>query len=174
MKYISINKKDLSKCKFSHIINEYGFCKPDGGLWASEFIDDSSDWINWLIYENDVFESNSHLKEMANPCSIIFTLKDNAKIYIIDSYNDFLNIVEKYKIVYENIRINHEFVNFEEMSKDYDGIKLTKAGCNNTSSIFLNPNLNGWDCESILLFNLECIDTWRNYECKFIKKERED
>ncbi len=162
MEYISVNKKDLSKDKFSPIINEYGFCKPDGGLWASEFIDDSSDWINY-VYTWKIIDEEYHQ-------SIIFTLKNNTKIYIIDSYEDLLNIIDKYPIKYENIRINHTFINFEVMSKDYDGIKMTKKGHIETSSIFLNPNLYGWDCECILLFNLDCIDDWRRYEYQYPNK----
>lgn len=173
MEYISINKKDLSKDNFLPIVNEGGFCKPDGGLWASEFNNNLSDWIDWLNSWVDADVEDSDIRKLANVKvgdSIIFTLKNNAKIYVIDSYNDLLNIIEKYKIEYENIRINHVFINFEAMSKEYDGIKLTKTGCDITSNIFLNPNLNGWDCESILLFNLECIDTYKYHKYNIANK----
>jgi len=136
--------------KFKPIRNKYFFPKPHGGLWACP-VDSNHSWKQWCEGNNFNIE---HLKDYFN-----FTLKDNARILVIDSPDDMKEkfIFQKPKKEYDPVELMSKWnIDFLAMSKIYDVIYLTEKG-EVTTRFHSNYNLYGWDCESILILNKNII-----------------
>lgn len=135
--YIGKEIPDFNKVKT--IKNE--FIKPIGGLWTSTYKDNSSSWVDWLISEN--FRS-----PFEDRWAILKPKKD-AKILIIDSFDDLWSLYVKFS--FENLEKFKGFLDYEAISKSYDAINLTKKGEIETR---FSPEISlyGWDCESTLWF----------------------
>lgn len=122
--------------KFKEIKNSW--TKPNGGLWTSP-VDSLYGWYDWCKSENfrDCNIENS------------FRLKLNigAKICKIDTLEDLLNLP-----IYKTYP---RYLDFEKISLIYDCIWLTVNGQYDTR--YSEPNLYGWDCESVLLLNDKCF-----------------
>ena len=106
-----------------------------------------SDWDRFCKEEN--FDKEDWSK------GIIFKLKDNARIYTIDSYEDLTVLVNKYPN--EKSIIRTDALDFNKIAEDYDAIHLTEEG--QWATRFSRPNtLYGWDCETLLVLNFNAID----------------
>jgi hypothetical protein len=120
-------------------IKNRNFVKPTGGLWASP-VDSEFGWKEWN--EQNQFRDCSQ--------SFSLRLKENARLYVIDTLQD---LESAPLLQYEYMTL----IDFEALAKDYDGIWLTFEGMAETR--FSTPlDLYGWDCESVLLFNDECFE----------------
>lgn len=118
--------------------------KPGTGLWASPK-ESNYGWKDWCKQEN--------FRSCKDKNSFTFELDKNAKILIIDNYEDLIKNL--------NFLKHKEFkglisIDFEEASKRYDAILLTEKGERNTR-ITHPKNLYGWDCESILILKSDNI-----------------
>ena len=169
MKLIHFSDKPetISSRLFTHVSNcKVPFNKPQsGGLWASPYTSNNktnpyhpylSDWERFCAIELSCPE---HCKYYC-----IFEL-DSDRIAIINSFKDYL------KLIYEYPHTLNDYVglDFEKISQSYDAIYLTKSGqleCHKLDTTILNINglkyedpyaLFGWDCESLLIFNLDHI-----------------
>lgn len=148
MKFVHYGKYDkISKEKFNPVENR-DWIKPIGCLWASP-IDCDYGWVNF--YDDELRDDDSNNERMNY--RIEFTLKEETKIYIIDSFKDYIRLYENYG---KNINACLNTLDFESISKEYDGILLTDNGQYETR--FSNPSLYGWDVATLLLFNIDCID----------------
>ncbi len=123
--------------------------KPKGGLWVSP-VDSEWGWKDFCEVEEfriDKLSSSFKLK-----------LKDDAKIFKIDSLNDsfdsLLELAKSYS--WKNI-IGCDELDFEKLSKDYDVIYLTYEGVGETR-LSEPMNLNAWDCECMLIMNPNCFE----------------
>jgi len=76
---------------------------------------------------------------------------DDSKILTIDSIDDLLKLP-----CIENIV---KVPDYETLSIEYDAIHLTVNGQQTTrfSDFEIGVGLYGWDCESVLVMNTECI-----------------
>lgn len=148
-KYIHYGSNKFDVDKFSDIKNSTCFCKPKGGLWASP-IDTDRGWKDWCESEN--------FRECNNDNSFLFTLKDNANVFVINS-------VEDCRLLPQLPNFNGSFVtdfrktypsllpDFEKMVEDeYDAIEY-----NMSKDFGLYWILYGWDCDSILVLNKDAI-----------------
>lgn len=141
--------------QFLNDIESYGFRnKPEGGLWGCR--DDS--WKNWC-------EDNDY------PCSINYfewSLKPGAKVYTIDSEDDFIYLLKNYSAEEKDYNGNPTYIiDFLKLANDYDAVELTPAG-NNKLHFSITSNdpelqdprykralsitLNAWDIPSICVF----------------------
>lgn len=153
-KYLTLGIKDINRESWDEIKNE-AFVKPFGGLWASPYI------------ENGKFKSKWHefasygLPNTIYNYGVLFNLKKNAKVYIIDTYEDFSNLLKDNKQSTELDELfnspRFSFLDFEKLAKTYDAIFLTSKGERETR-YFRRANLYGWDVESLLVLNFDCID----------------
>jgi hypothetical protein len=127
--------------------------KPYGGLWSSP-IDSKWGWKNWC--ESEDFRVDTLWRYT------IFKLKPDTKILIIDSLLDFIHVWEKYSIPRRNDLITTWVLSFEKIQEDgYKGVYLTESGnseCHRTYFGTCDGDLNAWDCESMILFDLDCIE----------------
>ena len=140
---IHFGSSRYNKSKVHPIKNE-NWCKPKGGLWTSP-INSNYGWKEWCEAENfrDCFFENSFKLK----------LKDDAKIFIIDSLSD----LQKAPLVDFKIGEHYQkqYLNFELIANSYDAIWLTEKGQHQTHLSY-PLSLYGWDCESVLILNPNC------------------
>lgn len=132
--------------KFKEVTNEQDYLnKPEGGLWSSPA---NSEW-GW----KDWCDSEMWRKGFGLSCGFKFKLKKSARIFAIDSLSDYRACVEKYG---KGIRwSDRKVIDWEKISKEYDGLFLTLKGFDETR-IGLD-GFHTWDCESMVIFNLDCV-----------------
>jgi hypothetical protein len=133
-----------SKFEFSKIapIENKAWVKPSGGLWTSP-INSEWGWKEWCAAENfsDCRQENSFTVRLVR----------QARVFMIDSYKDLMSC----PLVPSSYSSNKS-LNFQSIAMDYDAIWLTEKGQNETR--FSVPvNLYGWDCETVLILNGQCI-----------------
>lgn len=131
--------------------------KPDGGLWLSPRLGERSTWIDFM--ERDSWSPYDSPQLVTQTVK----LKSDARILQIDSYDDYAQILSAYLHMPEgaltNLGMFSQLFDFERLAQDWDGIYLTEEGQYATrfSPTVNGPSLYGWDLESLLLFNSECI-----------------
>ena len=161
--YVTIGTKTISSNVFRNILrplNNYSF-KPTGGLWASTFNKYMiSDWYEYMMYEGSYLQAIKNIKEAA-----IFSLKDNAKILTIDSCEQINELSKKYPSyhhilgLYEQVNENNKIFDYEELSKEYDGIYVNHYKINFSGKI---QTFKDWSVNTLLLFNINCIDNYQS------------
>lgn len=141
--------------------------KPNGCLWGSTYTPNKiylSDWIRWVVDED--FHVDKY-KE-----AISFTLKKNARICTIDTLEDYKNLMKKYSLIdnnYYQIGIKEKIIDWNKLSIDFDTFHLTESafwtmrmGMFDDGFVddegFQLKDFYSYDCESWILFNLECIN----------------
>jgi hypothetical protein len=159
--FITLGIKELSKDKFNQITNSYGFIKPNGGLWASPYTPRNkyiSAWHGWCASEMSSWITND---------SVIFKLKDDAKIYRINKQKDLKDLITMFgqqPSLFSDSEFQFQILpDYERIAKHIDVIYLTETGEWKTRMPIKDHayNLYGWDCKSILVLNFECIKKWR-------------
>lgn len=140
---IHYGSKEFSIQKFQKIENN--FIKPRGGLWTSP-VGSEYGWKEWCEAEKfrKCTEENS------------FKLKFNkgTKICIIETFDDLERKMIWRKFELPHLPILNYYPDYEKMAEIYDAIWLTTEGQLNTR--FTQPNLYGWDCETVLILNAYC------------------
>lgn len=158
IKFIVYGITGLNKRRFKKIRNRKFFNKPRGGLWASPMGSILS-WKDWCLSEN------FRVSELKTFC--MFKLKPGSRIYVINTFNDLLEIPFYYDM---DILEGHakRFIDFERMKKEgYQGIFLTANGERSTMyspplvsdgrDKIVDVDLFGWDVESLLIFDYNCL-----------------
>lgn len=147
---ISFGKTEVTLEEFVEPQNDW--IKPIGGLWGSTYHPEciwASDWERWCQEENYEYDQER---------AVLFTLKDEAKVYEIDSVQDLNNLAKAY-----NVHSNGSLpcLDFEAMvAAGIEAIHLTEKGQAETR--FSRPySLYGWDVESWLILNIHAIDRQR-------------
>lgn len=161
--YIFIGSPLITKELFRRVLrplNNYR-CKPNGGLWASEYTSPYhiSDWYSYLIDKKEI----AFYKNLSS--ASMFTLKDSARILVINDYKTVLNLIAKFPSLHQQLSYyespeipeGQKVFNFEELAKYYDGVYVdyNHFKFSNSTDIF-----NSWSVNSLLLFNLDCIESF--------------
>lgn len=147
-KWYIMGIEDISIEKWNNVKNSW-HNKPMGGLWGSEYTPNSefiSPWYEWC---------DNEMPDWTKEYGVVFELKDSARIYTINTHEDLVNLYNKYNNT-NNINKITKLIDFEKVSKDYDCIFLTDEG--QWVTRFTELSLYGWDIESILVLNFDCID----------------
>ncbi len=141
-KYIHYGHRFFDKELFIEIKNESCFVKPIGGLWASR-VNTRLGWKDWCERE--------HFRACRKENSFQFKLKDNTKILQIKNVKDLERLP---KIDVSWIIPSHSliYLDFEKIAKEYDAIEVLIS-----SDEQLYWDLYGWDCDSLLVMNPNCI-----------------
>jgi len=145
------------------------FVKPRGGLWTSTYHSRgkfASDWVEWCYYE---------MPEWIYPNAFLLDIKEDARIYIIDTFEDLeqllnlypSNLVDKIGNILSSM---FALIDWESVSEDYDGVNLTRNGQIRTR--FSRPSLYGWDSESTLWFR-NVFSKIRKYKGKLVRYEKQ-
>lgn len=128
------------------------FNKPLGVLWTSTFTPQGeycSDWIEWCV--NNMPE---WLPYSEDKCWVLIP-KDDCKIVVIDSMQDYLSVLNEYSAVTKYGKM----INYEKLSEKYDAIHVTTKAAYDLRFIDSNRypdimSLYGWDVESTAWFRL--------------------
>jgi hypothetical protein len=142
------DKFDPIQNKITNLTN-----KPLGGLWTSP-VNTKYGWKDWCL-GNDF-----NLEKLEK--SFTITLKEKANIFIVNSQKDLQRLPFYSEFNNENIigfRYPKIAFDFEKLAKEYDAIWLTEKGLMDTQDLTFPLNLYGWDCESVLIMNLDCFIT---------------
>ena len=143
-KYIHYGSKKFNIELFDEIKNVTAFTKPAGGLWAC-MINAKFGWKNWCEL--------SGFRECKKENSFQFKLKNDTKILKITNANQ----------LYELPNINPSWLktficlDFETIKKDYDVIEVFISRDEK-----LYWKLYGWDCDSLLVMNPNCVEVVKN------------
>ena len=89
--------------------------RPQGGYWLSEYTvndDYPSPWTRHIYSDPEMTEYHSR------PCYCIFQVKEDANIYMINTYRDFIDLVMKYPLKAED----NIYIDFEKVAEDWDGM----------------------------------------------------
>lgn len=149
IKCIHYGDTTFNKEWFKRPTNRVCFNKPTGGMWCSP-VDAEWGWKEWCESE-DFYVENLKIW-------FTFTLESN-KILIIDSPEDLNKFIWTYSEKYGK---DNPYPDFVAMSKIWDAIFLTDSGIGSTR--FSTPyDLYGWDCESILILNPDCVKNVRSF-----------
>ena len=137
--YIHYGHHQFDSELFLEIKNRpFGWIKPYGGLWASN-INAAYGWKDWCNDES--------FRECNEENSFKFTLKEGTKVLKIDN----ADLLKKLPVFDNYIMSVH--LDFEKLKQQYDAIEVIISNDNK-----LYWDLYGWDCDSILIFNKDCID----------------
>lgn len=129
--------------KFKRIQDSWSIIqKPFGGLWVSP-VNSGWGWIDWCISEG--YPAKTSVRTTLR-------LKEGAKLLKIDSLEDLIEVFRRYA--------TRGIISFEAIENDkFDGVYLTEKGNDEVHlPLGSGPNLYAWDCESMVLFNLDCVD----------------
>lgn len=128
------------------ITNQLYNIKPKGGLWASP-VNCNYGWKDWCEVEEFGDLSSWFEFNYSGLTLIIDSLEDSAQMPIIPDKNN-LDAV-----------LLSRSLDFEKMLKTgIDAIYLTEKGQNETRfAVGLKGCLYGWDCESVLIMNKDCV-----------------
>ena len=137
MKLIHYGSKYFEEYKFDKIKNFTN--KPRGGLWCSP-INSENGWYEWCTREN--------FRNLTLTHSFVIEIKGN--ILVIGSINDIK------KLPFIECKC-FPIIDFVKLSKEYDAIHLTLDGLYVDLFDLNFPSLYGWDCESVLVLNKECV-----------------
>lgn len=119
--------------------------KPSGGVWASPIVSKNG-WADWCN-ANDF-----RLKTLSK--HFLFSLKPNAKIYVIDDLDDLKRISTTI-----NYQLQQKTINFKLLvNNGYDGIFVTDNAASELRYVERGyAGLDTWDVESICIFNPDVI-----------------
>lgn len=118
--------------------------KPKGGMWLCPATSGHR-WKHWCASEQfhtDVYQQEWTLK-----------VKEGTRFLVIDTHADLVELLAEYGKETQldpYIRLSEWSIDFERIAQDYDGIWLTENG--QWATRLSEPNLYGWDLESILVF----------------------
>lgn len=137
--YIHYGSKLFDPTK-GYPIKNHIFVKPSGGLWASP-ADSKRTWLDWCIEEDfRTYEPDNYFRFKLKPNNRILTIKTEDDI--IDA--PFQNI--------EGISDRYRCLDFEKLlSMGIDGVEITING-------FTYYDFYGWDCDSIVVLNPNCVE----------------
>lgn len=145
------NKKLFLRKGQFNIKNSHVKPKAGCGLWTSTYTphdDTPSGWYEWCVYNQQNWNGNE---------GVLVTVKNNARVCTINSYEDLLHLIEEYpfcngdSMSWDNTP--KTYLNFVMMKKDFDIIHLTWEGQHQTHFTSSPFDLYGWDCESSLHLN---------------------
>ena len=119
------------------------FCKPYGGLWASD-INAKFGWKNW----NEI----SQFRKCDEKKSFKFKLKSNTRLLSINTMEE-LERVPLDPTVPVEVKTIFYALDFENIKENYDAIEVNIS---NDKSLYWA--LYGWDCDTLLVLNKKCIE----------------
>jgi hypothetical protein len=137
--------------RFNSNIKKHNFLnKPRGGLWGSP-VNSEFGWIDWCNSEDF---TNSDTPKL----SFKWKFTEDAKILKIDSKEDYLKALKKFKVQTQSPYFDSrdEHLDWWRVSCYYDGFHLSYKGFRELKNNF-SWGISSWDCESIVAFKLEKI-----------------
>jgi len=161
MTYLTVGTSELLQEKFVNIEDSAANnMKPMGGLWLTVHeYDTYNEWVDYLLGERGI--STLYAKgsifgysPWRMPC-VALTLKEDAKIFILDSKAKLDALREKHPL-------DNDKFSYEAISKIYDGIFVDLRKLLRELKGDLAVRMNKFDVNTLILFNLKCIDSYQS------------
>lgn len=153
--FIHHGHKELNHSLFMEVKNAPFLPKPMFGFWGSKYTPREKFLSSWHDFFIDGFSPEIVTK--FNSGYFTFKIKPTANIIKLNSLLDLKIVEKKYRYETESLldfnRLDWVSLDWEKIAKDYDGCYVTEEGIEQ----LYNP-LYGWDVESIVLFNLDCVE----------------
>lgn len=169
-KYITVGTPIISKEIFRKVLRPFDNVsyKPNGGLWSCEYIKYGiSPWYDYM----QEYEYLLWYTDFIHACE--FTLKDSSRILQIKSYEQLEELIKKYPShhhILNGYNTEYKCFDFEELTQHYDGIIVNPYG----HGIYSETEIfEKWSVETLLLFNIDCIETYRSIKVKWDPKLKE-
>ncbi len=144
----------ITKEKIQDIKNGNG-PKPEGGLWGCS--DKTNRWENWKYW------CKMNQPDWYNDKSFEITLKEDAKILVVDSWDKFKILLEDKRFLevddaYDIEDVDYGYwkarrINWEEASKNWDVIEFKYFKYDE-----LSEYMPGLDCDSSIILNRDAIE----------------
>lgn len=131
------------------------------GLWSSP-VGSQYGWVHWCQHENFWFSDKP--KTLKNKISqwntwMVFTLKKEARVFVIDTLEDYESLISLYGKIMPCGTNGYMFahyprINWELFNEDYDALHLTEHGQVATRDTYMH----GWDMETVLVTNIDVVE----------------
>ena len=153
MQYLTVGTSEIREDLFCKI-EDTGTIKPKGGLWLTIYDPRYKNYNAWVDFILDdpitFFYKNRGTSIWEQPCSVV-TLKEDARIFELDSQESLTLLNEKYAGSYDLL------------SKDYDGMFVHMLGLiGDVNDARLREQVLRFGVDSLVLFNLSCIDYYQS------------
>lgn len=145
--YVHIGSNKFDKNLFKPIKNIDFFVKPSGGLWGSP-IDSPYGWEDWVKANN--FNHTIGFDKYGND-RFYFQLKPNVRLLTIDNVKILNDLPQISNPVLQTVK-SFVSLDYEALAQEYDAIEVNISADEN-----LYWELYGWDVDSILVLNSNCI-----------------
>lgn len=150
MGYLSVGSGYISSDLFLEIKNTNGI-KPTGGIWATDYnlnYPNYNEWVDYLCANSYILYYKIAENYYYLPATY-FILKEDANIFTLDSLEKIAFLKEKYPY--------NGWVDFEKMSKDYDGIYVDTHKLMSIKDELSSMITSAFSVRTLLLFNPYCI-----------------
>lgn len=162
--FLVIGKSEIDPSAFKDISNDdLNFSKPKGGLWSCIYNKDViSEWVEFCYNE---------MSNRLNKDCVKFRLKSDIKVFLLDSSDKLKFLLGRYprEIPKEFLPFESTvYLDFEKMKEDYDAFFLDNDWFKSfrmmdRESFMYYLLFEGWDVSSLILFNLNCVESWEYY-----------
>ena len=168
MKYLTVGTSEIENELFRNVEDtEPSNIKPKGGLWLTKYYSDRyNEWVDYILEDPVALYYKSRGNSIwEQPCSLV-TLNDSANILMLDNKEIFEYLKKNYPLADDKF-------SYEAISHIYDGIYVDMY---KLLHVVNDPRLYKFAVNSLVLFNLDCIDYYQSgvvniepfdYECGF-------
>ncbi|GAB6551943.1 hypothetical protein bcgnr5378_04760 [Bacillus cereus] len=164
-KQLYVGKGEPTEQNIGVITNSVEINKPLGGFWTSTFIDEQvgSEWVT--------FSKNVLTKYNGSTKAFTLTPKKDARIAHVDSMDDYEELLRKYRLEMVDPRLASisffsNLIDYELLSKDYDGFHISQRAISIAKYTFDYISLGAFDCESTVWFRW-CFDDVEELDKKY-------
>ena len=154
MKYLTVGTSEIKNELFRNIEDTDPInIKPRGGLWLTKYENDHyNEWIDFLIDDPVVLYYKSKGYSMwKQPCSLV-TLSNSVNLFD-------LNSKDKLEYLINNYPLNDNKFSYESISHIYDGIYVNMYNMLRQTE---DRRFYKFGVDSLILFNLDCIDYYQS------------
>ena len=148
--YLHVGTNYLNNITFQSVKDDIFPNKPNGGLWLT--CQDpkntiGNEWIEYLSWHPFIAIYAHYLNLNGTMVCLLIELKNNAKIFTLDSFNKLNYLNQKYP--------KDNFFSYEALSQDYDGIYIDIYKF--YSLPIYKEYFEQFSVNTLLLFNFDCI-----------------
>ena len=126
--------------------------KPTGGIWATQHIEsiNYNPWVDEICSCKNKHKLYSYLQKFNFKLQGIFiVLKNEQKIFMLDSLEKYNILMEKYS--------NNSFIDYEKLAKDFDGFYIDVNKIYDPQNPTICELIKQFSVSSLILFNLKQI-----------------
>ena len=164
-----IYKELWNKIYMNPANTNYGYIKPTGGFWTSNYSSDNlSSWLEYLLDECPDMLEEALLKD-----NIILKLYSNSKLLTIENKNDFMNLRDSNlttklnkpsKILYQyDYTYINEILDYEKIAQLYDAIYVNP---------YADKSLYNYSVPTMLIMNPNIIEYFKKVNAYYDETQK--